>query len=62
MSFVYAVNDAMKAHREMILAGYVVYRFGGKELWVNDHTSEDIIIRNISLFFDKLFEKNYIDK
>ena len=53
--------EMMKAHREMILAGYDIYRFGGKELWVNDHTSEDIIIRNISLFFDKLFEKYYVD-
>lgn len=50
----------MKAHREMSLAGYDVYRFGGRELWVGGHTTEEEIIRNIGLFFDRLFEKYYI--
>ena len=54
--------EMMKAHREMSLAGYDVYRFGGRELWVNDQTSEEEIISNIGLFFDRLFEKYYIDK
>ena len=37
--------EMMKAHREMSLAGYDVYRFGGREFWVNDYTSEEEIIR-----------------
>lgn len=49
--------DMMKAHREMSLAGYDVYRFGGRELWVNDYVTEADIIDNISTFFDRLFEK-----
>lgn len=52
--------EMMKAHREMSLAGYDVYRFGGRELWVNDYRSEDEIISNICVFFDSLFEKYYI--
>lgn len=54
--------EMMKAHREMSLAGYDVYRFGGRELWVNDHTTEEEIISNIGVFFDKLFEKYHIHK
>ena len=54
--------EMVKAHREMSLAGYDVYRFGGRELWVNDHTSEEEIIKNISEFFDRLFEKYYVNK
>ena len=54
--------EMMKAHREMSLAGYDVYRFGGRELWVNDFTSEDDIIRDIGSFFDKLFDKYYVEK
>lgn len=54
--------EMVKAHREMSLAGYDVYRFGGRELWVNDHTSEEEIIKNISVFFDRLFEKYYVSK
>lgn len=53
--------EMMKAHREMSLAGYDVYRFGGRELWVNSETSEEEIISNLSLFFDKLFEKYHIN-
>lgn len=54
--------EMMKAHRAMSLAGYDVYRFGGRELWVNDHNSEEEIISNIGMFFDKLFEKYHINK
>lgn len=53
--------DMMKAHREMSLAGYDVYRFGGRELWVNDYVTEADIIDNISTFFDRLFEKYYVE-
>lgn len=54
--------EMMKAHREMSLAGYDVYRFGGRELWVNEHASEEDIINNICIFFDKLFKKYHIDR
>ena len=50
----------MKAHREMGLAGYDVYRFGGRELWVNDSVSEQQIIEELCEFFDSLFEKYYV--
>ena len=53
--------EMMKAHREMCLAGYDVYRFGGRELWVNEQTSEEEIISNIKAFFDKLFDKYHIN-
>ena len=53
--------DMVKAHREMSLAGYDVYRFGGREFWVNDYTSEEDIISNIRAFFDRLFEKYYVN-
>lgn len=52
--------EMMKAHREMSLAGYDVYRFGGRELWVNDKTPEEKIVSNIKTFFDKLFEKYHV--
>ena len=54
--------EMMKAHREMSLAGYDVYRFGGRELLVDNHTPEDKIIGNIGVFFDNLFEKYHIHK
>ncbi|MBS5043250.1 MAG: hypothetical protein KHZ54_12455 [Erysipelotrichaceae bacterium] len=54
--------EMMKAHREMSLAGYDVYRFGGKELWVNGSTTEEMIIENISTFFDKLFDKYFVER
>lgn len=54
--------EMMKAHREMSLAGYDVYRFGGKELWVNGSTTEEMIIDNINLFFDKLFDKYFVER
>lgn len=53
--------EMMRAHREMTLAGYDVYRFGGRELWVNVHTSEEDIISNLSSFFDMLFKKYHIN-
>ncbi len=43
--------EMMKAHREMSLAGYDVYRFGGRELWVNDNNSEADIIKYVGDFF-----------
>lgn len=54
--------EMMKAHRDMSLAGYDVYRFGGRELWVNDSVSEQQIIEEIGRFFDSLFEKYYVEK
>lgn len=55
-------SEMMKANREMSLAGYDVYRFGGRELWVNDSVSEEQIIDKICGFFDSLFEKYYVKK
>lgn len=52
--------EMMKAHREMSLAGYEVYRFGGHELWVNDYTTESEIVNKIKEFFKALFEKYYV--
>lgn len=49
--------EMMKAHREMVLVGYDVYRFGGRELWVNDANTEESILDMVSGFFDALFEK-----
>lgn len=53
--------EMMKAHREMSLAGYDVYRFGVRELWVNDNNSEADIIKYVGDIFDRLFEKYYIE-
>lgn len=53
--------EMMKAYREMSLAGYDVYRFGGRELWVNDNNAEADIIKYVGDFFDRLFEKYYIE-
>lgn len=44
--------EMVAAHREMTLAGYDVYRFGGKEL--HDEVQGKGIIKN---FFKMLFEK-----
>ena len=52
--------EMMKAHRAMSLAGYDVYRFGGRELWVNAADPEEAIIERIHDFFDSLFEKYYV--
>ena len=54
--------EMTKAHREMSLAGYDVYRFGRRELWVSYQITEEEIINNMSEFFDRLFEKYYVDK
>jgi len=45
-----------------VALNYDVYRFGGRELWVNDCTTEEKIISNIETFFDKLFEKYHVYK
>jgi hypothetical protein len=37
-------------HRKMSLAGFDVYRFGGRELWVNDNNSESDIIKYVGDF------------
>lgn len=49
--------EMMKAHREMSLAGYDVYRFGGRELWIGGGVSEEDIIARIKDFFNELFLK-----
>ncbi|MBU3228787.1 hypothetical protein [Clostridium algidicarnis] len=49
--------EMMKAHREMCINGYDVYRFGGKELWVGGGLSEEDIIANNKKFFKDLFGK-----
>lgn len=54
--------EMMKAHRDMVLAGYDVYRFGGRELWVNSSVTEETVIKNIGEFFDMLFEKYHVNK
>lgn len=54
--------EMMKAHREMSLSGYDVYRFGGKELWSGGSVSEEGIISNIKKFFTALFEKYHVQK
>ena len=52
--------EMMKAHRQMSLAGYDVYRFGGRELWANGSDAEDAIINRVKDFFESLFEKYYV--
>lgn len=37
-------------HRKMSLASYDFYRFGGRELWVNDNNSEGDIIKYVGDF------------
>lgn len=54
-------SEMMKAHREMSLSGYDVFRFGGYELWVNSSTSEDAIITQVENFFSDLFSKYRIE-
>lgn len=49
--------DMMRANREMSLNGYDVYRFGGKELFVKDGESDEVIKKTIKDFFDALFKK-----
>lgn len=52
--------EMMKAHREMLLAGYDVYRFGGRELWINEINTEERILKMIMEFFEELFDKYYV--
>ena len=52
--------EMMSAHREMSLAGYDVYRFGGRELWVNADDTEEIIIERVKTFIAALFKKHYV--
>lgn len=54
-------SEMMKAHREMSLTGYDVFRFGGYELWVNSSTSENAIIAQVENFFSDLFSKYRIE-
>lgn len=54
--------EMMKAHRDMVLAGYDVYRFGGREFWLNGSITEKTVISNISDFFDMLFDKYHVNK
>lgn len=49
--------EMMKAHREMSLAGYDVYRFGGKELWIGGGVSQESITTCVKEFFMALFQK-----
>lgn len=49
--------EMMKAHRDMVLNGYDVYRFGGKELYIGNGRSEEEVKTTISTFFDGLFKK-----
>ncbi len=49
--------DMMKAHREMTLNGYDVYRFGGKELYVANNGDETKAKQAVFDFLDGLFEK-----
>lgn len=49
--------EMMKAHREMSLAGYDVYRFGGRELWIDRGVSEEDIISSVKAFLNELFTK-----
>ena len=46
----------MKAHREMVLDGYDVYRIGGKELYVEDG-NEEPAIQVVFDFLERLFRK-----
>lgn len=47
----------VKAHREMSLNGYDVYRFGGKELYVKEGQSDEEAKKVVIDFFDGLFKK-----
>ena len=49
--------DMMKAQREMSLAGYDVYRFGGKELFIRPGSSDKAVISLINDFFERLLTK-----
>ena len=49
--------EMMRGHREMLLAGYDVYRFGGRELWISPNNTEASILEMIKNFLERLFEK-----
>lgn len=48
----------MQAHRDMMLKGYDVYRFGGRELWVATGASDEAVIDAIKDFFVRLCMKH----
>lgn len=52
-------GEMVKAHREMSLCGYDVYRFGGYEfIGANDGgEAKQIVINNLKHFFRNLFQK-----
>ncbi len=54
--------EMMKAHRDMMLKGYDVYRFGGRELWVATGVSDDAVIDTIKDFFVRLCTKHGVLK
>ena len=47
----------MKAHREMVLDGYDVYRFGGKELYVGPDGNKESAKQVVFEFLEGLFRK-----
>lgn len=49
--------EMMKAHREMVLDGYDVYRIGGKELYVGSEEDEERAKHVVFDFLEKLFQK-----
>ena len=51
--------DMVKAHREMSLYGYDVYRFGGYEFWggAEDEARKRKILEKIKVFYIRLFSK-----
>ena len=52
-------SEMMKAHREMSLYGYDVYRFGGYEFMGADRNKdiEKLLLNNLKGFFKRLFKK-----
>lgn len=49
--------EMMKAHREMVLDGYDVYRIGGKELYVGADGNEEPAKQVVFDFLEGLFKK-----
>lgn len=49
--------EMMRAHREMVLDGYDVYRFGGKELYVGPDKNEEPAKQVVFDFLEGLFRK-----
>lgn len=50
----------LKAHREMVLNRYDVYRIGGKELYVGRDTNEEPAKQVVYDFIEGLFQKHRI--